>query len=220
MSVFCPAARDLKRAETKTRSPIYTHFGEALRGAETIRLVPGAKRVWSGTHRSLTDVNLGVFYTVKAMDRWLSTRLENLGNVVVFTAAMASVYLTRLGRFKAGSAGWGLTQALFITGLLTWAVRCLTDLETNMISAMRVKELTDIDAEQADVEALPKSRLMPTELAEAGEALAPLLKTPQFEPLLTPLDNEALSRSGWPWRGNIRFKNVSMRYNPISACVA
>lgn len=30
MSIFRPAARDMKRAETKTRSPIYTHFGKFL----------------------------------------------------------------------------------------------------------------------------------------------------------------------------------------------
>ena len=28
MGMFRPAARDMKRAETKTRSPIYTHFGK------------------------------------------------------------------------------------------------------------------------------------------------------------------------------------------------
>ena len=132
MSLFRPASRDLKRAETKTRSPIYTHFGEALRGTDTIRSIPGARHYWSKMHRSLTDSNLGVFYTVKALDRWLSTRLETLGNTVVLMAAVISVLLTRAGRLHAGSAGWGLTSSLAITGLLTWAVRCLTDLETNM----------------------------------------------------------------------------------------
>ena len=34
MGKFRPAARDLKRSEVKTRSPIFTHFGEALRGIE------------------------------------------------------------------------------------------------------------------------------------------------------------------------------------------
>jgi ATP-binding cassette, subfamily C (CFTR/MRP), member 1 len=132
MTLFRPASRDLKRAETKTRSPIYTHFGEALRGTDTIRSVPGARQYWSEKHRSLSDSNLAVFYTLKVLDRWLSTRLETLGNTVVLAAAVLSVRMTRAGHLQAGSAGWGLTQSLAITGLLTWAVRCLTDLETNM----------------------------------------------------------------------------------------
>ena len=106
MGKFRPGARELKRVETKTRSPIYTHFGEALRGTEVIRSIPGSPLFWSSTHRNYTDTNLRAFSSVKALDRWLSCRLETLGNVVVFTAAIASVWLTRLGRLKSGSAGW------------------------------------------------------------------------------------------------------------------
>lgn len=223
-ALFRPAARDMKRAETKSRSPIYTHFGEALRGTETIRSIPGAGSLWSSAHRALSDKNLAIFYTVKSFDRWLSTRLETLGNLVVFTAAVASVFLTRLGRLKAGSAGWGLTQALAITGLLTWAVRCLTDLETNMMSVMRVKELTDLDSEEADLRSLESkkksSRKMPKESFEAGESLRPLFSDgAPFNASLVPLNSTTLVKEGWPWRGNIQFRNVSMRYNPTSPLV-
>ena len=222
MSLFRPAARDMKRAETKTRSPIYTHFGEALRGAETIRSIPGAPKTWSSTHRSLSDKNLAVFYTVKAFDRWLSTRLETLGNTVVFTAAVASVFLTRSGRLKAGSAGWGLTQALAITGLLTWAVRTLTDLETNMMSVMRVKELTDLDSERDD-DKHGKTRKskprMPKEPALPGVALEPLLQSSSFNASLAPLESTSLRHDGWPYQGRVEFCNVSMRYNPSAPLV-
>ena len=106
MGQFRPGARDLKRVETVTRSPIYTHFGEALRGTEVIRSIPGSQQFWSSTNRNLTDSNLRAVSSVKALDRWLSCRLETLGNVVVFTTAIASVWLTRLGRLKSGSAAW------------------------------------------------------------------------------------------------------------------
>ena len=222
MGLFRPAARDMKRAETKTRSPIYTHFGEAIRGAETIRSIRGSRQTWLARHLQLQDRNLGVFSTVKALDRWLSTRLETLGNTVVFAAAVASVFLTRAGRLLSGSAGWGLTQALAITGLLTWAVRCLTDLESNMMSVMRVKELTDLDS---DVVVLDKSKekspskasKMPKELSKPGEALQPLL--PDVKASLAPCRSRALIKSGWPWRGTIQFNNVSMRYSPTTPLV-
>jgi ATP-binding cassette subfamily C (CFTR/MRP) protein 1 len=222
MSMFRPAARDMKRVETKTRSPIYTHFGEALRGTETIRSIPGAQEYWSSQHRSFTDTNLSVFYTVKALDRWLSTRLETLGNTIVLTAAIASVFLTRAGRLKAGSAGWGLTQALSITGLMTWAVRCMTDIETNMMSVMRVKELTDIDSEEVklDPRISEKKRKMPKEQTSPGEAMRPLLSdSSSFNATMAPMDNNALLKDGWPWRGNIQFSNTSMRYNSASPLV-
>ena len=65
MSQFRPAARDLKRAESKSRSPIYTQFKEALRGTETIRSLSTGINTWAAQHRALTDQNLAVFFTVK-----------------------------------------------------------------------------------------------------------------------------------------------------------
>lgn len=223
MSRFRPAARDLKRSESRSRSPIYTHFGEAVRGTEIIRSIPGADISWSSDHRALMDRNLSVFYAVKALDRWLSIRLETLGNVVVFTSAVASVFLTRTGKLKAGSAGWGLTQALAITGLLTWAVRCLTDLETHMMSVMRVKELTDLDSDSLKGKFPDASRelsLMPKEAFVAGEALR-YLERDDFSTSIAfaPLSDEALLKDGWPWKGNTVFRNVSMRYNSLSPLV-
>lgn len=226
MGRFRPAARDLKGTESKSRSPIYTHFGEAIRGQEIIRSVPHADGIWSAQHRGLTDRNLSVLSTVKVLDRWLSIRLETLGNVVVLTSAVASVYLTRLGKLNAGSAGWGLTQALAITGLLTWAVRTLTDLESNMMSVMRVKELTDLDADEVkgklpgdEVQTQTKSR-MPREPAAIGEALLMLQKVGgKLSVPVTPRNEKALLESGWPWKGNVVFKNTSMRYNEVSTLV-
>lgn len=226
MGRFRPAARDLKGAESKSRSPIYTHFGEAIRGTETIRSVPKASNLWSAQHQDLTDRNLSVLYAVKALDRWLSIRLETLGNVVVFTSAIASVFLTRAGKLKAGAAGWGLTQALSITGLLTWAVRTLTDLESHMMSVVRVEELTDLDADEikgdlpTDANKTPKKSRMPREPSAAGEALEKLQASGKDSTLpVAPTSDKALLQSGWPWKGNIAFKNTSMRYNEASPLV-
>jgi len=215
---FRPAARDMKRSEQRTRSPIFTHFGEALRGTETIRSIPGAKQTWSSRHRSLSDANIAVFSTVKALDRWLSINLETIGNSMVFITAVASVFLTRVGRLQAGAAGWGLTQSLAITGLIAWAVRNLTMLESNMMSVMRVKELTNIDAEQddeSDSEATPPKTLMAEEMLKAGDPLK-INFSPKLDLSVAPITDKALVSDGWPWNGNVLFKNVSMRYNQAS----
>lgn len=211
MSKFRPIARDLKRIETKTRSPIYTHFTEALRGAETIRSFKNSSALWSSKLRYLVDANLSVFYSVKAMDRWLSVRLETLGNVVVLAAAFASVFLTRTGKMKAGAAGWGLTQSLAITGLLTWAVRVVTDLETQMMSVMRVNELTNMQ----QYNETEKISMVPQEKAEPGEALDALYSSKLNIPS-SPMSEKGLTSIGWPWSGEISMKNVSVRYTPSS----
>ena len=216
MKRFRPAARDMKRSEQRTRSPIFTHFGEALRGTEVIRSIPGAKLTWSSRHRKLSDVNLSVFSTVKALDRWLSVNLEAIGNSMVFITAVSSVFLSRAGRLQSGSAGWGLTQSLAITGLMAWAVRNLTMLESQMMSVQRVTEITDIEEFQNDKESEKEKPKMPREMDKAGEAF-------QLPPNLglrsSPSTEHALVKDGWPWLGGVSFKNVSMKYNPSSPLV-
>ena len=198
MSRFRPAARDLKRCESKSRSPIYTQFREALRGIETIRSIPNGQRIWSNKHRSLIDENISVFYSVKALDRWLSIRLESLGNAVVLTVAIGSVFLSRAGKLKSGAAGWGLTQALSITGLLTWAVRTFTDAENQFLSVERLSELINLE-----------STTDGTDLKEVKSNSIGLLSH----------DSEvALINSGWPV-GRIQFNDVSMRYTPETSLV-
>jgi ABC-type multidrug transport system fused ATPase/permease subunit len=218
MERFRGAARDLKRAESKTRSPIYTHFREALRGAETIRSIREGRGLWSTKHQQLADENLSTYYSVKSLDRWLSIRLETLGNVVVLSAAFASILLTRAEKLKSGAAGWGLTQALSITGLLAWCVRVLTDLETQFMSVMRVLEVTDLESTmiQDSDETKPQ---MPREYFGAGEALLALQPSVTGVQQLPPQDDTDLLQSGWPWRGHIQFNNISMRYNPSSSLV-
>ena len=213
MTRFRPAARDLKRCESKTRSPIYTHFSETLRGAETIRSFAYSPSLWSSNMRSLVDENLSVFYSVKCLDRWLSIRLETLGNIVVLLSAFASIVLTRNGQLKSGSAGWGLTQSLAITGLLTWAVRVLTDLESQMMSVMRVTELTNLESSTLTEKKLPMT--IPQERESPGEALTLLFQGNDTLPK-SPSGDHTLVQSGWPWKGDVSFRNVSMRYNDAS----
>ena len=151
-----------------------------------------------------------MIYSVKGLDRWLSVRLESLGNVLVLIASFASIFLTRSGKLKAGSAGWGLTQALAITGLLTWTVRVLTDLETQMMSVMRVNEVASFDTNSSDSQhAIPQEKYKP------GEALQDLFH-PNNSLSTSPTTDSALMKSGWPWQGGITFKHVSVRYNPSS----
>ena len=221
MKRFRPAARDMQRSETKTRSPIFTHFGEALRGTEIIRSIPSAKKSWSREHRRLSERNISVFSTVKALDRWLSISLEFLGNSMVFATAIACVVLTRSGELKPGAAGWGLTQSLAITGLMAWAVRNLTMLESHMMSVTRVRELTDLDLEEADTTNAPKMvSAMPREFKGVGEALEPTFpsdKKPKIR--VAPTKDKSLQAGGWPWKGDVVFKNVSMRYSPTTPFV-
>jgi hypothetical protein len=71
---------------------------------------------------------------IQVADRWLNVRLELLGNTVVLLSALLSVRAATQGRLVAGLAGLAITNALSVTGLLNWAVRCYAETETMMNS--------------------------------------------------------------------------------------
>jgi len=194
MSVFRPASRDLKQTESISRSPIISHFKELLQLKSVINSNPRTlPPKWNEEHQALTTTSLGAFCTLKALDRWLSVRLEIMGNVIVFAAAITASILSRAGNGKvtSGKAGWGITQALAITGLLNWAVRCVTESETQMMSLRRVNEINDA------------ANGSTKEMVSPGESNGHLV----------PETDKLLIASGWPWMGEINVKNITLRYD-------
>ena len=110
---------------------------------------------WLSTFNGLVQRNAETFWTLKNADRWLSLRLESLANVLVFSCALFSSVAMK----KGGKAGWGVTQALSVTGLLNWAVRCLTETEQMITSSLRVREIIDVEPEP-DFPACSDSKLL------------------------------------------------------------
>ena len=126
--------------------------------------------------------------TLKSCDRWLSVRLEIMGNFVVFFAAMAAAWASSQNNLKSGAAGWGLTQALAITGLLNWAVRCVSESETQMLSILRVGEIRKAVESSGGKES-----------SRPGEAKK--LIVGGHKNYVS--SDAALMRSGWPWGGGL-----------------
>lgn len=73
-------ARDLKRLESISRSPIYAHFSETLGGLSVIRSFAKETLYYHLNQWKVND-NLSSYFSLKAIDRWLSVRLELLGKI-------------------------------------------------------------------------------------------------------------------------------------------
>jgi ABC-type multidrug transport system fused ATPase/permease subunit len=98
-----------------------------------------------------------------------------------------------------------------------------------MMSVMRVEELTDLESDEVkgpllDSEGIHRDHreVMPKELSGAGDALVELYAQDANHPpeiTMASVSDASLVQSGWPWKGDVLFKEVSMRYNPISPLV-
>merc|ERR1719283_342862 len=127
--------------ESVTRSPIYSHFGETIIGASTARAYDRTQDFIVENERRI-DVNQQCYYPTYVSSRWLSVRLEVLGNTIIMFAALLAVIAR--GNIDPGIGGLSLSYALNVTGSLNMLVRMSSEVETNMVSVERISEYQEI----------------------------------------------------------------------------
>ncbi|XP_049538580.1 multidrug resistance-associated protein 1 isoform X5 [Anopheles darlingi] len=159
---YVATSRQLKRLESVSRSPIYSHFGETIQGVQTIRAYSVQDRFITESDERV-DANQLCYCPSIIANRWLAVRLEMVGNLIILFAALFAV----LGResMNAGLVGLSVSYALQITQTLNWLVRMTSDVETNIVAVERIKEYGETKQEAAWE--LPNSTL-PREWPEHG----------------------------------------------------
>ncbi|RKP17331.1 hypothetical protein ROZALSC1DRAFT_30847, partial [Rozella allomycis CSF55] len=126
-------SRELKRLDSISRSPLYAHFSETLTGISTIRAYKEESR-FSKVNKSFTDFNNRPIFLQILAQRWLSLRLESIGNLLVLGASMLLVF----SKINLSLLGLALSYILSVTGFLNWCVRQASDAEVQMNSVERL----------------------------------------------------------------------------------
>lgn len=139
-------AKDLKKIESGTKSPLFSYFRETLYGLEAIRGYR-IEEVMLEKHYELLNRNIRAKVNLDVANRWMGVRLDLIGVMIVSSAAFFIAFSTS---FAGGQAGLMLSYALKATYALTFAIRASTSLENMFTSCDRVKEFIDIDQEVSD----------------------------------------------------------------------
>uniref|UniRef100_A0A4W3JJU3 ATP-binding cassette, sub-family C (CFTR/MRP), member 3 n=1 Tax=Callorhinchus milii TaxID=7868 RepID=A0A4W3JJU3_CALMI len=137
---YVATSRQLKRLESVSRSPVYSHFSETISGSSVVRAYG---RGASFIHMSdvKVDTNQKSYFPGIVANRWLGIRIEFIGNCIVLFAALFAV----IGRdhLKPGIVGLSVSYALQVTMSLNWMVRMTSDLESNIVAVERIKEYSE-----------------------------------------------------------------------------
>uniref|UniRef100_A0A1B6D6I6 ABC-type glutathione-S-conjugate transporter n=3 Tax=Clastoptera arizonana TaxID=38151 RepID=A0A1B6D6I6_9HEMI len=142
---YVSTSRQLKRMESISRSPIYSHFSESVNGAASIRAYEVQERFIKGS-ASRVDYNQTFLYPSMVSNRWLGTRLESVGNLVILFSALFSVLDKNL---DPGIVGLSVSYALQVTNTLNYCVRMTSEVETNIVAVERIQEYSRVPQEAA-----------------------------------------------------------------------
>ncbi|KAM9715837.1 ATP-binding cassette sub-family C member 3 isoform 4-T4 [Menidia menidia] len=141
---YVATSRQLKRLESVSRSPIYSHFSETVTGSSVVRAY-GRHDAFVLMSDMKVDENQKSYYPGIVSNRWLGVRIEFIGNCIVLFAALFAV--TGKENLNPGLVGLSVSYALQVTMSLNWMVRMTSDLENNIVAVERVKEYSETKTE-------------------------------------------------------------------------
>uniref|UniRef100_A0AAA9RWZ0 ATP binding cassette subfamily C member 13 n=1 Tax=Bos taurus TaxID=9913 RepID=A0AAA9RWZ0_BOVIN len=137
-------SRQIRRLAGASHSPVISHFCETLLGVSTIRAF-GHEQRFIQQNKEVVNENLVCFYNNVISNRWLSVRLEFLGNLMVFFTAVLTVLAGN--SIDSAIVGLSISYALNITQTLNFWVRKACEIEANAVSIERVCEYETMDKE-------------------------------------------------------------------------
>ena len=134
----------IKRLESVAKSPIISHFSEAIAGASTIRAF-GEEARFVDEFETKIEKHLKANYITDMMSRWLTIRVDMLGNSLVFLVAI--ITFTLRDSLSSGLAGIAITYSMMVLDSLGWNIRMVCELENDSVSIERIREYETIDQE-------------------------------------------------------------------------
>lgn len=158
-----PTSRGIKRLEGITRSPVFAHMKETLRGLTTIRAYKVEQILINefDEHQDLHSSAWNLYICAnQAFGLWLDLVSITYISIVIFS-------FFAVENDHGGNIGLTITQTITLTSIIQWGVRQLSVLENQMTSVERILEYTDLPQE-ADFQS-PSEKAPPNKWPFSGK---------------------------------------------------
>ncbi len=135
LQYYRKTSRELKRLESISRSPIFSHFAETLHGLSSVRCFQIEKDFLT-KHLKTVDTNHRAFFLINASNRWLSIRLELIGGTVTLLTCIILILIST--PTTAALAGLALVYITQMLNTLNWGVRQVSETEVRFNAVERL----------------------------------------------------------------------------------
>jgi ABC-type multidrug transport system fused ATPase/permease subunit len=132
-------ARELKRLDAVSSSPIFAHLSVSIAGIATIRAYNAQER-FRQENKDKINNNTRVYFAFEAVTNWVGLCLDLLAGAISTFVGMLTVWLSK---DIPNLAGLVLTYSLMMTAAFQYAVRTATETENLLVAVQRLKEYAD-----------------------------------------------------------------------------
>lgn len=149
VSFYQKSARELKRLQSISLSPLLQLFSESIRGLVTIRAY-GSAPAFVSKYDDLVNKHSKVFFTVWISSRWLAMRVDSCATALQSFVALVSIaWKDNIDPVMVGIAlVWGFQ----LSGLLQFCVRSFAEVENTMTGVERLVAYKYVPQEAAHIQ--------------------------------------------------------------------
>ncbi|XP_071552963.1 ATP-binding cassette sub-family C member 4-like isoform X4 [Panulirus ornatus] len=142
---YLSTARDVKRLEGITRSPVFSHLSASLQGLTTIRAFE-AQQIFMDDFDNHQDLHSSAWFLFLCTTRWFGICLDWISCIYIAVVTYSFMGMTNaLG----GDIGLAISSAMMLSGMFQWGVRQSAEVENQMTSVERVVEYSRLEPEAA-----------------------------------------------------------------------
>ncbi|XP_055381149.1 probable multidrug resistance-associated protein lethal(2)03659 [Condylostylus longicornis] len=142
--IYINTSRSIKRIESMSRSPIYSHTNQTFQGLTTIRALCAQKELIKEFYEHNNN-NTSAWYLFLATTRAFALWLDFL--CVIYIATVTYSFLLLEDQFYSGDVGLAITQCISLVGTVQWGMRQTAELENQMTSVERIFEYVNEKSE-------------------------------------------------------------------------
>ena len=184
---YMATARDIKRLEAISKSPVFSQLSTSMNGLTTVRAFE-AEPLMRAEFDRLQDLHTSAWFAFISGTRWFALWLDWIA--VVYLACVVYSFLVLGGENLGGDVGLAISGCMVLKDL-QWGVRQTAEMESLMTSVERVIEYSNLQPE--DLPRKPDKQVL---LDNLLMFLYIVLQPP----------------TNWPSEGRLEFKDVDLRY--------
>ncbi|PFX31266.1 Multidrug resistance-associated protein 4 [Stylophora pistillata] len=146
------AAREFKRIEAITSSPVCAHVTDRIQGIATVRVYK-REGVFLDRFYSYQDANNRALFCYTASLKWLGIRLDSLSSVLVTVVILSAIFLSG----DTALSGLSISYCLQLTNTVQWMLQAIGETENYMTSVERVLSCPELQPEPGYDTTIPRA---------------------------------------------------------------